>query len=557
MLSLNCFSSSSSDSSEQSNGAIGHHHHHHHYHNQIQHQHSNNRFSVFQSFCGSFSSQLTNLFVGCCRCCCCCFCVCSNKSDKNRKRRFSFNRDRRLSFPTDLQQQQPHNHNHNSHTSAIVNNVIVEKSIKDELSPNISGQEMASIVTVPTINNVEQHDFTDEAINNDGHDEKGHNNFDSRSLNRLFFIEFFRRRQKNHNKDDKRISDTNVIYHNNGNKTDADCPVSYGHQYPIQHSLSSLPSSSKQPLILQQLSISSLDNNSALATENSFNCDVISSATTMNLELFESKNLHDKHNNKNNDNEIEDDDDDDDNDVIFNQPIVPSHSGHHNQFQLKQQQQQQQHQSTSSPSKSLLMTSLFKSTKKSVVHSVGSNPINNQRDKQIRIDISSKRLMREIGDLMRRRQNQQLTANFTIELVNDSLYEWYIKIYEFDKESQIYLDMQQYQIQFVQLHALFPEAYPFEPPFIRVVTPYIERGYVMEGGAICLELLTKTGWTSAYTMESVIIQLMASFVKGQATIKATKDVNKCFTKKSAINSFRHIVRIHDKHGWVDTPLFEG
>ncbi|KAH9529248.1 ubiquitin-conjugating enzyme [Dermatophagoides farinae] len=200
------------------------------------------------------------------------------------------------------------------------------------------------------------------------------------------------------------------------------------------------------------------------------------------------------------------------------------------------------------------MTSLFKSTKKSVVHSVGSNPINNQRDKQIRIDISSKRLMREIGDLMRRRQNQQLTANFTIELVNDSLYEWYIKIYEFDKESQIYLDMQQYQIQFVQLHALFPEAYPFEPPFIRVVTPYIERGYVMEGG---LELLTKTGWTSAYTMESVIIQLMASFVKGQATIKATKDVNKCFTKKSAINSFRHIVRIHDKHGWVDTPLFEG
>ena len=93
-------------------------------------------------------------------------------------------------------------------------------------------------------------------------------------------------------------------------------------------------------------------------------------------------------------------------------------------------------QSSSSPSKSLLITSLFKSSKKSVVPSVGSNS-NSQRDKQIRMDISTKRLMREIGDLMRRRQNQQLTANFTTELVNDSLYEWYIKIYEFDKESQV------------------------------------------------------------------------------------------------------------------------
>lgn len=36
--------------------------------------------------------------------------------------------------------------------------------------------------------------------------------------------------------------------------------------------------------------------------------------------------------------------------------------------------------------------------------------------------------------------------------------------------------MQEYQIPYVQLHAVFPESYPFEPPFIRVVSPYIERG---------------------------------------------------------------------------------
>lgn len=60
----------------------------------------------------------------------------------------------------------------------------------------------------------------------------------------------------------------------------------------------------------------------------------------------------------------------------------------------------------------------------------------------------------------------------------------------------------------------------------------------MEGGAICLELLTKTGWTSAYTIEAVVIQLIASFVKGQARIKPNKNVSKSFTRKSAENSFR-------------------
>ncbi|KAH9396885.1 ubiquitin-conjugating enzyme [Tyrophagus putrescentiae] len=179
------------------------------------------------------------------------------------------------------------------------------------------------------------------------------------------------------------------------------------------------------------------------------------------------------------------------------------------------------------------------------------------------LEVSSKRIMKELSDLMRRQQTREdvstaetitstststpntkmgvhlsTKSQFTVELVNDVLYEWYIKIYEFDRESQIYLDMQQYKVPFVKLHAVFPNSYPFDPPFIRVVAPYIERGYVMEGGAICLELLTKAGWTSAYTMEAVVVQLMASFVKGQARIRANKDVSKCFTRKSAENSFR-------------------
>lgn len=44
------------------------------------------------------------------------------------------------------------------------------------------------------------------------------------------------------------------------------------------------------------------------------------------------------------------------------------------------------------------------------------------------------------------------------------------------------------------------------------------------GGAICMELLTKQGWSSAYTVEAVIMQIAATLVKGKARIQfgATK-----------------------------------
>lgn len=71
---------------------------------------------------------------------------------------------------------------------------------------------------------------------------------------------------------------------------------------------------------------------------------------------------------------------------------------------------------------------------------------------------------------------------------------------------------------------LLQETYPFEPPFVRVVHPMISGGYVLVGGAICMELLTKQGWSSAYTVEAVIMQIAATLVKGKARIQfgATK-----------------------------------
>ncbi len=48
---------------------------------------------------------------------------------------------------------------------------------------------------------------------------------------------------------------------------------------------------------------------------------------------------------------------------------------------------------------------------------------------------------------------------------------------------------------------------------MRVAAPFIEGGFVVTGGAVCLELLTAGGWSQAYMMESVIMQIMASMAK--------------------------------------------
>lgn len=61
------------------------------------------------------------------------------------------------------------------------------------------------------------------------------------------------------------------------------------------------------------------------------------------------------------------------------------------------------------------------------------------------------------------------------------------------------------------------------------------------GGAICMELLTKQGWSSAYTVEAVIMQIAATLVKGKARIQfgATKVSGVCILKFWQIKALWH------------------
>lgn len=63
-----------------------------------------------------------------------------------------------------------------------------------------------------------------------------------------------------------------------------------------------------------------------------------------------------------------------------------------------------------------------------------------------------------------------------------------------------------------------------------------------------MELLTKQGWSSAYCVESVILQIAATFVKGKARIEFDKK-NTAYTLQHAEVAFKSLSRMHEKNGW--------
>lgn len=170
--------------------------------------------------------------------------------------------------------------------------------------------------------------------------------------------------------------------------------------------------------------------------------------------------------------------------------------------------------------------------------------------------VRARRLMKELKEIQRLQTNRPDPV-FTVELVNDNLFEWHVRLLRVDPESDLAGDMRELGVTCIQLHIIFPENFPFAPPFMRVISPRIEKGFVMEGGAICMELLTPRGWASAYTVEAVVMQFAASIVKGQGRIARKAKGAKDFSRRSAEESFRSLVKTHEKYGWVTPALSDG
>ena len=100
----------------------------------------------------------------------------------------------------------------------------------------------------------------------------------------------------------------------------------------------------------------------------------------------------------------------------------------------------------------------------------------------------------------------------------------------------------------VQLEVLFSQAYPVDPPFVRIIRPRFafHTGHVTVGGSICTELLTPAGWSPAYSIESVLIQLRATILTGNGKLDPHQ-AHVQYDESEAREAFNRVAR---QHGWM-------
>ena len=98
----------------------------------------------------------------------------------------------------------------------------------------------------------------------------------------------------------------------------------------------------------------------------------------------------------------------------------------------------------------------------------------------------------------------------------------------------------------IQMGITFPGNYPMSPPFVRVISPRFKfrTGRITCGGSICMELLTKSGWSPIYSFGTALIQIQAEILDGNPSIDFNN--RNPYSEDEAKKSF---IRIAKEKNW--------
>ena len=83
-------------------------------------------------------------------------------------------------------------------------------------------------------------------------------------------------------------------------------------------------------------------------------------------------------------------------------------------------------------------------------------------------------------------------------------------------------------------------------------------GYVLNGGGICMELLTPSGWSPATSIDALVQSIRAMLMVGQARLRSTDPQTKerDYTYEEARRDFAHIIKLHTQRGWTSSAIFK-
>jgi ubiquitin-conjugating enzyme E2 Q len=157
---------------------------------------------------------------------------------------------------------------------------------------------------------------------------------------------------------------------------------------------------------------------------------------------------------------------------------------------------------------------------------------------------SSNRLIDDLSNML------DISEDYGIRVeVDSNLYTWSAYFNKF--EGQLMDDLNVWAERYdkpaeIKLEIKFTNEYPMKPPFIRVIEPQFKfmTGHVTIGGSVCMEMLTNSGWSSANTLESVLINIHSEMGEGDGRIDINK--NMPYNERDAKLAFDRMV---NKYGW--------
>ena len=98
------------------------------------------------------------------------------------------------------------------------------------------------------------------------------------------------------------------------------------------------------------------------------------------------------------------------------------------------------------------------------------------------------------------------------ELISN-VYQWIVEFHSFEAHLPIAKDMKERGLKSVVMEIRFGKDFPMSPPFVRVIRPRFKTflqgggGHVTAGGALCMELLTNSGWSAVQPLDKVLMQV--------------------------------------------------
>ncbi|KAF2766249.1 hypothetical protein EJ03DRAFT_330308 [Teratosphaeria nubilosa] len=179
------------------------------------------------------------------------------------------------------------------------------------------------------------------------------------------------------------------------------------------------------------------------------------------------------------------------------------------------------------------------------------------------VSSTTKHLMKELQKLAVIQNSSTLADSgwyIDVEKI-ENVYQWIVELHSFhtlDKDLKLVADMKKARVTSIVLEIRFNADFPFSPPYVRVIRPRClpfnagGGGHIVIGGAMCMELLTNTGWSSVSSMESVLMQIRLAMAEEPAARLDTRSRGDYGTAEAA----EGYIRACQTHGWKVPPGFK-